>query len=572
MRLRRTTAALIGAAFLALTTAATAPAAVSITSFAAEPTSLTAGGSPDLPLVAELATSDDDDVKDLTVSLAPGVAASLGAVTPCTAAQFSADSCPAGSQIGGGSVTAAAPAPLGDVTAPARMFVVEPAAAGALPRIGLDIKPTGLPRTTTLADVAIRPADAGVDIVIKDLPREVGPAPIFFKKLDVKIDGTVGGAPFTRMATACTEIKTRVSLTTYAGATATAEDPFTATGCDALGFAPKLAAAAAITPGTDGVELTSVVTQGGGESAQKKVVLSLPSGFAPRLTALSRACPAATDINACPATATVGAATATTPLLPGTLTGKIVLKATTATLPTLSIVFPAPVPLRLDGSTQLTATGMQTTFDGIPDVPIANLTVRLNGGADSVLQATPALCTPGQAVGGAFTAHSGKAANVRAPLAVTGTCQGGGGTTPPPPPPPIVEKLTGKLSFSSIAKTPKLVASLTVPRSRAAARKVKLSLPSGLTVVKRRLAKGLAVVAGGKRVKVKRTSTSRSVTITLPSAARSVKITLSKGALKASASLKRKVKAKRGGTLKVMLRVTDSAGKAASLSLRAKAR
>ena len=495
-------------------------------------------------------------------------------VTPCKESDFTAgDSGCASAQVGDGSAKLAVTGVPGDQTATVKLFLVEPTTG--LPRFGLSATALGA-RVAALANVTLR-ADAGLDVALTDLPRTVPGlgAPLEIKELDLTLKGTVGGKPFTRLPTSCGEATTKTTIRSHdkPDTDVIKDAKLTPTECGALPFAPTLTATAAITPGTDGVEFTSVIGQAAGESAQKQAVLSLPSDLNPRLSALGGACPASvTDINACPAGATVGSASATTPLLPAPLTGKLVLKAGGTALPLLVIAFPAPVPLQLTGQTSLSGAGLVTTFAGIPDVPLTSLSVKINGGANSVLQALPSLCAGGKTVGGSFTGHSGKTATAAAPLTVTGTCPAGSGQTPPPGQQPGAGKPSGKLTLSSLAKrTAKLVASVTVPANGSAAKTVRLKLPKGLTIDTKKAKTGVKVKAGSKTLKAKVTRTGVSVTIA-GTGERRVSITISGGALKVSASLKKKVKAKKGGTLKATLTVGDAAGKSHSLATSAKAR
>ena len=569
---RRIPRCLVAAALLLGICAAPAAATVSIDEFTVTADPPKAGTNPDVRILSKLSTPDGDDVKNLTLSLAPGLLANPAAVTPCKESDFTAgDAGCAAAQVGDGTakinVTGA-----GEQTAQLKLFLVEP--AGGLPRFGLSASALGA-RLTSLAAVTLR-ADAGLDVAITDLARTVslGPAtaPLEIRELDLVLKGTVDGKPFTRLPTSCAESTTRTTIQSHDQPTTnvTRDAKLTATDCGALPFAPTLAASAAITPGTDGVEFTSTIGQAAGESAQKQAVLSLPAELNPRLSALGAACPTSvTDINACPATATVGSASATTPLLPVPLTGKLVLKAGGTALPLLVIAFPAPVPLQLTGQTSLAGSGLVTTFAGIPDVPLSSLSVKINGGANSVLQALPGLCTGAKPVGGSFTGHSGKTAATSTTLVVTGACPAG---QTPPGQTPSAGKPSGKLTLTGLAKrTAKLVARLTVPSSGSPAKTVKLTLPKGLTIDTKKAKTGVKVRAGGKTVKAKVTRTGVSVTLT-GSGARSVEITVSGGALKASAALVKKVKAKKGGTLKAKLTVRDAAGKSHSVSISAKAR
>ncbi len=74
----------------------------------------------------------------------------------------------------------------------------------------------------------------------------------------------------------------------------------------------------------------------------------------------------------------VGSVTAASPDYPTPLTGNAYLTGTLNGL-SLTIVFPAPFPLTLVGAVDLTTN--TTTFSGLPDIPLTNLTVALNGGS-----------------------------------------------------------------------------------------------------------------------------------------------------------------------------------------------
>ena len=130
---------------------------------------------------------------------------------------------------------------------------------------------------------------------------------------------------------------------------------------------------------------------------------------------------------------------------------------------------------------------------------------------------------------------------------------------------------TGKLTMSSLAKTGKLVALLNMATSTA--KKVKFTLPKGLTLNRAKLAKGLKIRANGKAAKVKVTSKSGSLSFTLAgTGAKTVEITISRGALKVSKKLVKSVKAEKGGQLTGSFAVTDAANKSSTLTLSGAAR
>ena len=90
-------------------------------------------------------TSPGDDVKDLTVSLPPGLVGDPTATPLCTVTQLQGDACPSASQVGTVTTGATAhPIPLLSVplTVNGSLYNVE-AAAGQPARFGIVLRPTG---------------------------------------------------------------------------------------------------------------------------------------------------------------------------------------------------------------------------------------------------------------------------------------------------------------------------------------------------------------------------------------------------------------------------------------------
>ncbi len=77
----------------------------------------------------------------------------------------------------------------------------------------------------------------------------------------------------------------------------------------------------------------------------------------------------------------IGSASATSPLYPRPLTGKAYLTGS-PTAPAITIAFPAPFALTLNGAVDLATN--TTTFNDLPDIPLTDLKVTLAGGPDAV--------------------------------------------------------------------------------------------------------------------------------------------------------------------------------------------
>jgi hypothetical protein len=405
--------------------AVNARAAVPVSSFSQTPSTTQAAAAPDLASDITLAPTGGDDVKDVVLSLAPGLLANPTVAPACAEADLQADACAATAQIGTGTITATVPGLLGatSVDAQAKLYNVVPR-SGEAGRVGLVTAAVGgrLGKMVTSGPVALRTTpDVGADISFSNLPRTIGSTDVQVTRMRLTVNGTVNGKPFTRNPTACTTATTNLRVTSYEAPTTpvTAASSFVPTGCATLAFAPALGASAVISGWDGATALTTSITQAAGEAAGKRMQLTLPAGLLPRLSTLGRACPAA-DPATCPASADVGSATVRTPLLAQALTGRVILLSSANGLPRTAVVLPAPFPLTLIGTSELTANGIVNTFDNQPDAPLSDVTVTLAGGPNSLFKGGWALCVGSPVVKGDFTAHSGATATVTAPVTVSG--------------------------------------------------------------------------------------------------------------------------------------------------------
>ena len=574
----RASAWLLGALVAVLAIVATAHGAVSISAFTLIPSKTQAGSNPDLPLHAVLAPTGSDDAKDLTLSLAPGLLANPAAVSKCTQAQLAAAACPAASKVGDGTLHATAtvvvlPVP---IDAPVEAFMVEPNADEA-GRIGLIARPPLVPALALAGSAKLRGTpDVGLDVTFVDLPRTAGGLSITLESLDLTLYGTVGSnVPFTRNPTACAEATSRLTVVPYdtAGPPATASSAFTPTGCEALDYSPTLTATAVADAATQSVELTASIAQDLGEAATKRIELALPADAAPRLSELGRACDNA-DAAACPETATIGTATADVPHLGQPLAGRLVMMKSSGALPDLAIVLPNPAPLQLRGKTALIGGALLAVFDGIPDVPLRRLDVKLTGGAKSLLQITgPSLCANKPPLKAKAAGHNGKEASLDGPLTVTGSCPT---ATPPatPAPRPVPATIaSAQLTLSKLAtKRPRLRLTINVPSAGLPLAGLELRLPSTLRL-NRRARGGLTVTGNGARVRRSdAVVTASRVRAALRGGARTVVITISGPTLRVSGSLRSAVRRRRSRQITVTATLVNTFGATRKLRPRAAAR
>ena len=404
------------AVLLPLLAPAMAHAQFDVTAFSVTPSGLQAGSHPDVTIHAEF--SPNEHVRDLTISLPPGLVGDPTSKPHCTQAAFQADTCPAATRVGSTSVrTVIPPLQLVPVNATGDVYNVVPS-AGEPARLGVVVRPPlGASKVFIASPVRIRPSDGGLDSVITNMPTTVGlpllgQVEMFIEAMDLTL-----ASPFVSLPTSCKPAQARIAAVSTAGAAASrAAAPFTPTGCDKVPFAPRLEATVDSTrlPG-----LRTVITVPRGHASTASAAVTLPRTLAVNPVALGDLC--TLDEQAagpCPPRARVGSAEARTPLLAEPLAGPV----------TLAAVANQPLPgLRMDlsGAASLSLVGVvdlspiRTTFAGIPDVPLERFALTFD--ASRTLAARGNLCRgPEPRVVAELTGHNGAVVRLDEPISVAG--------------------------------------------------------------------------------------------------------------------------------------------------------
>lgn len=389
----------------------------------------TAGSAANLGMDLKFAPTGTDSPHHLTINLPPGLLANAaingGACLKTTSTSGTA------CQVGTGQVTSTAdpippllnlPVP---VTVPVTFYLVPPPAPGdlaglAVEGLGEQIGPTG--------DIRVRPSGDpdGVGVTISlalpdQLPLtlpiigEVPTASISLTEINSTFDGL-------RYPATCPSTPARVSVTadSYADSTTRAATaPLSVAGCSALAYAPAFKVSATRDRGDRQVTLSTTVTQTAAQAPSRSVTLAFPAAtLAPNLASISALC-----LNLGSGTCqTVGSASATSPLYPSTLAGGAYLTGSSSGL-SLTLVFPSPFALTLTGSVDLLHNA--ATFTGLPDIPLTNLGVTLNGGTEGLFLSTCA--APSGTANATLTSQNGdRTLSVPARFTVAG-CPGSGG-------------------------------------------------------------------------------------------------------------------------------------------------
>jgi hypothetical protein len=333
------------------------------------------------------------------------------------------------------------------------------------------------------------------------------------------------------------------------------------TGCSSLPYRPSVTASVTKDAHDSGASFVATITQAATESANKTIVLNLPTGHLdPNATA---------DIPCLsPSGCTIGTATATSPLVPSAAlaSGKVTLSGN-ATTPIIAISFPA-LGLTIPGTVSLANNSV--TFANVPDVPLTNLTLTITG--PNGQKAFVTNCAPANLVGN-FTAQGGQTHTSTSAIQFIGCASN-----------PTVSGSTAGLASGH----PKLKFKITHGKGAPNVATVALGVPRGLSFsrsafVRHRtctgtgkkkkcstttLIKGLGIVGGkAKSVAIKRGK----LVITLKKASGKLTITASGPLVRESKSLQTSVKKHKTKSLKFTLKVTDAKHTSTTVALKLRA-
>jgi uncharacterized repeat protein (TIGR01451 family) len=358
-------------------------------SFVAGTTNNDAGASS--PLTVTLSRADrDEELQAATVRLPPGLLGMVSKVALCGEAQARAGTGGAQSEVGGATIVAGPGASPVSVTgrvyltgpyegAPFGLSIVVPAAVG----------PFDLGTIVLGARIEVNPTTAALSIQSDPLPQSVDGIPLQIKTVNLDIDRE----GFVLNPTDCGPLAIEGTLTSSAGATATASSRFQAANCATLAFEPRLSALAhAQTSKADGAYLHVRLTTPAGGANIAALKIDVPKQLPVRLTTLQKACPAAViaaNPAGCPAASAVGSVTVITPVLRHALVGPVYLVSHAgAATPELELVLQGEgVTVVVLGRTIVKHGVIAGAFSSLPDVPISTLGLVLDAGSHSLLTA-----------------------------------------------------------------------------------------------------------------------------------------------------------------------------------------
>jgi hypothetical protein len=431
------------------------------------------------------------------VSLPDGLVGVLASVPMCGRDAARAGECGEESRVGDVDVvTGNGGSPL---HVPGKVYLSQPGAEGELARLTVKVVAQVGPYNvgTIINELAVKlrqnGGELGIDTVGQDrLPSILSGIPIRYRQLDLNINRQ----GFLRNPLTCDPKQAQGVFGALEGGVQTVLAGFQATGCEALGFAPKLRV------GTENQRnnhpaVTTIVTQPDREAAQKTTKVTLPAGLGPNPAVLQNLCsPAQLAGGGCPANSQVGTAKASSPLLPAPLTGPVyVVSRPGEALPKLVVQLRGLLNLDLEGAVSIASGGrLVTTFTGLPNVGVTSFELDLVGGnaasGTPLFDSKPELCDGRQRALGEFTSHTGRTASDEPLVSVAGAC-------------PVVAatgRSTGRASVSMTLKrlrSGRPVVTMVARKTRTSARikRLELRLPAGLRYNRRALSSALRRVS-----------------------------------------------------------------------------
>jgi hypothetical protein len=170
--------------------------------------------------------------------------------------------------------------------------------------------------------------------------------------------------------------------------------PFQVSGCDRLGFAPKLFLRTfGATRRAKNPKLQATFLANPGDANPARVSVTLPKAIILDQSSISKVCTRVQfAAGACPSDSVYGYARAITPLLDAPLEGPVVLRSSNNTLPDIVADLHGQVDVVLVGRNDSVKGHIRNTFESVPDVPVSKFVLTLRGGKTGLLINSRNLC------------------------------------------------------------------------------------------------------------------------------------------------------------------------------------
>lgn len=341
----------------------------------------------------------DQNITGLNVTAPPGFSATLKGVAYCPeasidqlhssiydgVAELAASACPAASQIG----TAVAGAGAGShpVYVGGKVFLAGPYKGAPL---SLVVSIPAVSGPYDLGNVAVRaalhvdPVTAQVTAISDPLPQILEGVPLRTRFVRVTLDRP----NFALNPTNCDPFSVNATITGDEGASAARSTYFQVTNCASLPFDPSLSIElSGGTKRTSHPRLRAVLKPNAGDANLSSISVALPHSIFLDNSHLRNICTrVAFAADKCTKESVYGNATVYTPILDEPLTGPVYLRSSSHSLPDLVLDLHGQVDVEASARIDSKNLGIRTTFGLIPDIPISEVVLNMQGGSKGLLQ------------------------------------------------------------------------------------------------------------------------------------------------------------------------------------------
>jgi hypothetical protein len=351
------------------------------------------------------------ELKVVNVTLPKGLTGNLAGIPYCSEAAIAAaanssgigeqgsSSCPAASMIG--TTTTAAGSGSGPLKmagkaflagpykgAPLSVVVITPAVAG----------PYDLGTVVVRTALNVNPETAQINAVSDPIPDVFGGVKLDIRSIDVNVDRSKFMLNPTNCAAQATsgvingggaDPADPATFSSYA-----VNAPYTTTGCDSLGFKPKLhTRLSGPTKRAKNPRIRAILEARNGDANVSRTALTLPHSMFLDQSHIKTVCTRPQLASqTCPTAAIYGHAEAMTPLLGEKLKGPVYLVSSNHTLPDLVADLRGQVNIQLHGVISSKHGGLKTVFNAVPDVPVKKFILNMEGGKKSLLVNSTNIC------------------------------------------------------------------------------------------------------------------------------------------------------------------------------------
>lgn len=370
-----------------------------------------AGANPALTLTMTRA-SGDAFLKGMKMTLPEGMIGSPYAASElCSDEQAQQDQCPAGSRVGSASTEVS--------VFETRQIRIDGDVYQA-PTTGSELaRFLTVLRTGPIADeqIVVLPAYMYLLPGAKGIVADVPSMPVEFdvRKAVFSFDGSTGAAnkhPLLINPTSCNSGDITVDFTSEMDQTYAATAPYQATNCDKLPFDPSLDVKLSCNAPHCLPSISMTITQPYGDAAMSGTKVTIPGSYILNLGSQVQPCSLADQAaETCPADSLMGNAVIESPLAIEPLQGEIFLaepaEGDSDVFRRIHIRVTGLIDMSMDGDLKSNPDGgFDTVISGIPQVPIAEMQLNINGGENALVY-TPYQCGTDE-FKAEFTSHAGQ--------------------------------------------------------------------------------------------------------------------------------------------------------------------